>query len=68
MKRDEITRIAQEDGIVVTGEAVWRLCELVAAAERQRIADSLMERHEQARERHNYWQVAAEWIQAGSGT
>ena len=68
MKRDEITRIAQEDGIVVTGEAVWRLCELVAAAERQRIADSLMERHEQARERHNYWQVAAEWIQVGSDT
>ena len=41
---------------------------LVAAAERQRIADSLMERHEQARERHNYWQVAAEWIQVGSDT
>ena len=68
MKRDEITRIAQEDGIVVTGEAVWRLCELVAAAERQRIADSLMERHEQARERHNYWQGAAEWVRVGSGT
>jgi hypothetical protein len=115
MTRDEITRIAQEDGIVVTGEAVWRLCELVAAAERQRIYDVLMEQHERdkvarwmmergyatghgdtvedmldeldwqvrererqriedllmeqhesAKGRHNYWQVAAEWVRVGT--
>ena len=34
MTRDDIIRIAREAGIVVTGEAVWKLCELVAAAER----------------------------------
>lgn len=66
MTRDEITRIAQEDGIVVTGEAVWRLCELVAAAERQRIEDLLMEQHEMAKDRHNYWKVAAEWVRVGT--
>lgn len=35
MTRDDIERMAQEAGIVVTGEAVWKLCELVAAAERE---------------------------------
>ena len=35
MNREEITRMAREAGIVVTGEAVWKLCELVAAAERE---------------------------------
>jgi len=35
MSRDDITRMAREAGIVVTGEAVWKLCELVAAAERE---------------------------------
>lgn len=38
MKRTDIIRMAQEAGIVVTGEAVWRLCELVAAAEREACA------------------------------
>ena len=49
-------------------ELLQRFAALVAAAERQRIADLLMKQHEQARERHNYWQVAAEWIQVGSDT
>jgi hypothetical protein len=31
----ELMQMAREAGIVVTGEAVWRLCELVAAAERE---------------------------------
>ena len=38
MTRDEIIKLAREAGIVVTGEAVWRLCELVAAAEREAVA------------------------------
>jgi len=38
MNRDDIIRMAQEAGIVVTGEAVWKLCEIVAAAERQACA------------------------------
>lgn len=36
MTQDDIIRMAQEAGIVVTGEAVWKLCEMVAAAERER--------------------------------
>jgi ribosomal protein L37AE/L43A len=36
MTRDDIIRMAREAGIVVTGEAVWKLCELVAAAERNK--------------------------------
>jgi hypothetical protein len=38
MSRDDIIRMAREAGIVVTGEAVWKLCELVAAAEREACA------------------------------
>jgi hypothetical protein len=38
MSRDDIIRTAREAGIVVTGEAVWKLCELVAAAEREACA------------------------------
>lgn len=38
MTRDEIIALAREAGIVVTGEAVWKLCELVVAAERERCA------------------------------
>ena len=44
MTREDITRMAREAGIVVTGEAVWKLCELVAAAEREacaRLCESL---------------------------
>jgi len=37
MNRDDIIAMAREAGIVVTGEAVWKLCEIVAAAERQRM-------------------------------
>ena len=33
MTNEDILKLAQDAGIVVTGEAVWRLCELVAAAE-----------------------------------
>jgi len=44
MTRDDIIRMAQEAGIVVTGEAVWRLCEIVAAAERNKIAKWIMAR------------------------
>ena len=38
MNREEVIALAREAGIVVTGEAVWRLCELVAAAEREACA------------------------------
>lgn len=37
--REDIIRLAQEAGIVVTGEAVWKLCELVAAVEREACAN-----------------------------
>ena len=39
MTREEIIRLAESAGITVIGEAVWRLCELVAAAEREACAD-----------------------------
>lgn len=38
MNREDIIRIADEAGIVVTGEAVWKLCELVAVVERNKLA------------------------------
>jgi hypothetical protein len=38
MNRDDIIKLAREAGIVVTGEAVWKLCELVAAHEREACA------------------------------
>ena len=38
MTREEIIRLAESAGITVIGEAVWRLCELVAAAEREACA------------------------------
>ena len=41
MNRDDIIRMAREAGIVVTGEAVWKLCELVAAAEREACAKAV---------------------------
>jgi hypothetical protein len=37
MNRDDVMKMAQKAGIVVTGEAVLKLCELVAAAEREAI-------------------------------
>jgi len=33
-------------------------------AERQRIVNLLMIQHDMAKDRHNYWQVAAQLIQA----
>jgi hypothetical protein len=30
--QDDIARMAQEAGLVITDEAVWKMCELVAAA------------------------------------
>jgi hypothetical protein len=36
--KEDIIRMGREAGIVVTGEAVWKLCELVAAAEREECA------------------------------
>ena len=38
MKKNDIIRMATEAGIVVTGDAVRRLCELVAEAEREACA------------------------------
>ena len=38
MTRDDIIRMAREAGIVETGEAIWKMCELVAAAEREACA------------------------------
>lgn len=43
MNRGDIIRMAQEAGIVVTGEAVWKLCELVAAAERNKVAQWMID-------------------------
>ena len=38
MTNEDILKLAQAAGIVVTGDAVWRLCELVAAREREMCA------------------------------
>lgn len=49
MTREEIIRLAESAGITVIGEAVWRLCEVVAAAEREacaKLAETPMYRHE----------------------
>jgi hypothetical protein len=43
MNRDDILRMAEEAGIVVTGEAVWKLCEIVATAEREACAQLCLE-------------------------
>ena len=40
---ENIIRMAREAGIVVTGEAVWKLCELVAAAERNKLAQWMID-------------------------
>lgn len=41
--------------------------EAAVRAERQRIIKLLMIQHEAAKEAHNYWQVAANLVQAESG-
>ena len=38
MTQDEIIEMAKEAGIVVTGEAIYTLCKLVAAKEREACA------------------------------
>jgi len=47
--KEDIIRMAREAGIVVTGEAVWKLCELVAAHEREACAKVCEEVLEQYR-------------------
>lgn len=44
MTREEIIRLAESAGITVIGEAVWRLCELVAATEREACAKEAKEK------------------------
>ena len=77
MKRDEIIRMAREAGwngiysqplmsIRMQEEDFLRFAALVVAAERQRIVNLLMEQHEMAKDIHNYWKVAAEWVQVGT--
>ena len=44
MNREQIIEMAEQAGIVVIGEAVWHLCELVAQAERKacaKVAESM---------------------------
>ena len=38
MTKEQIDTLVQEAGIVVVGEAVYKLCQLVAAAEREACA------------------------------
>lgn len=38
MSREDIIKLCERQGIVVAGEAVFELCELVAAAEREACA------------------------------
>jgi hypothetical protein len=38
MTRDDIDDLMRDNGIVVVGEAVYALCQLVAAAEREKVA------------------------------
>jgi hypothetical protein len=44
MTRDDIDDLMRDNGIVVVGEAVYALCQLVAAAEREKVAAWMMER------------------------
>jgi len=41
MTQDEIIKMARQAGIVVTGEAVYKLCQLVAQHEREACAKQL---------------------------
>ena len=43
MTQDDIIEIASQAGIVVTGEAVYKLCQLVAQHEREACAKDLDE-------------------------
>ena len=42
MTQDEIIEIANKAGIVVTGEAIYTLCKLVAQHERDKLIDAAM--------------------------
>lgn len=53
-----------ENGEVVYDKRLQKFAELVATAERQRIVNMFMTRHEAAKETHNYWLVASKLIEA----
>ena len=70
-ERDKVARWMIERGYATGhGDTVEDMLDeldwQVRERERQRIEDLLMEQHESAKGRHNYWQVAAEWIQVGT--
>ena len=44
MTRDDIDDLMRDNNIVVVGEAVYALCQIVAAAEREKVARWMMER------------------------
>ena len=44
MNRDDIIRMARENGIVAFGGAVLKLCALVAAAEKQKVVEYMNSR------------------------
>ena len=48
MTQDEIIELARQAGIVVTGEAIYTLCKLVAEKERERLTDAAMKAAEKA--------------------
>jgi len=47
MTQDEIIEMARQAGIVVTGEAIYTLCKLIAAKEREDCAELAMTISEQ---------------------
>jgi hypothetical protein len=61
MTRDEIDDMMRDNGIVVVGDAVYALCQLVATSERNKSIDVLMRLHERQGENptHNYFLFAA---------
>lgn len=61
MTQDDITRLA---GHRLVSPWVMKLVFDAVKEERQRIVNLLMIQHEAVQERHNYWLVAANLIQA----
>lgn len=59
MTKDEVEEIMRENGIVVVGEAVTVLANLIAERERNQCIDILERLHERAGDRHNYYAHAA---------
>ena len=48
LSKDEIIRIAEQAGIVIVGDAIFKLCELVAEVEREacaKLCEDLTEWH-----------------------